>query len=444
MTLFLRPPRYPRATAKTYSPLFVRCYAKQHKLRVTSKGIKKRASERFEFAIRKPTADRKPLAIMAQVLSPGAIPDPEPKPSKEQEWVENLNVRLACRDCREDPPNLFEDHASGDLICASCGLVLQERSIDQSSEWRTFSNDDQGNDDPSRVGDGPNALLNGAQLNTMIAFGDGMKSKELHRAQNRANLDKGNKALLQAYKQIGALCDGWQLPPSVADTAKHIYKSADESKVFKGKSSEALIAGCVFLACRRNNVPRSFREVTELTRVSKKEIGRVFKLLENFLMKQERERAGQTSMVGGGKLALSLAEIQEALLIFDVETGQVVYNDTYEGSGTASPADLSDRYCNMLDLDPKASYIARQLAEKVYSTASLAGRSPLSQAAACIYMASHLMKQPKTAKDIQAVAHVSDSTIRQAYKLLYNEKDGIITDDLIARGADVSKLPKPN
>lgn len=251
---------------------------------------------------------------MAQVLSPGAIPDPEPMPQKEQEWVDNLNVRLTCRDCREDPPNLFEDHASGDLICASCGLVLQERSIDQSSEWRTFSNDDQGNDDPSRVGDGPNALLNGAQLNTMIAYGDGMKSKELHRAQNRANLDKGNKQLLQAYKQIGALCDGWQLPPSVADTAKHIYKSADESKMFKGKSSEALIAGCVFLACRRSNVPRSFREVTELTRVSKKEIGRVFKLLESFLMKQERERAGQTTMVGGGELAPSLARSSRGVI----------------------------------------------------------------------------------------------------------------------------------
>jgi len=212
---------------------------------------------------------------MAQVLSPGALPDPEPQPKKEEEWFENLNVKLICKDCREDPPELYEDHASGDLVCANCGLVLQQRSIDMSSEWRTFSNDDQGNDDPSRVGDGPNALLNGAQLNTSIAFGDGgIRGKELHRAQNKANLDKGNKGLLQAYKQIGAFCDGWQLPNAVSDTAKHIYKDADESRLFKGKSQEALIAGCVFLACRRNGVPRSFREVTELTRVSKKEIGR--------------------------------------------------------------------------------------------------------------------------------------------------------------------------
>ena len=385
---------------------------------------------------------------MAQVLSPGALPDPEPLPAREEEWRENLNVRLICKDCREDPPDLFEDHASGDLICASCGLVLQQRSIDQSSEWRTFSNDDQGNDDPSRVGDGPNSLLNGAQLNTNIAFGDGgIRSKELHRAQNKANLDKGNKGLLQAYKQIGALCDGWQLPGAVSDTAKHLYKDADESRLFKGKSQEALIAGCVFLACRRNNVPRSFREVMELTKVSKKEIGRTFKLLENFLMKREKEREGQTSMVAGGEsfssLSLSLSEVQELLLNLR-DSGIVVANDTYKGSGTADPGDLCSRYCSMLDMDPRTTNVAIALAAKTSNTGALAGRSPLSAAAACIFMAGHLMNQPKSAKEIQTVAGVSDSTIRHAYKLMFHDKEQIITEEIITRGADPSRLPKPS
>lgn len=240
---------------------------------------------------------------MAQVLSPGAVPD-ELLPPKEEEWQQNLNVRMICRDCREDPPNLREDHASGDLICGDCGLVLEQRAIDTSSEWRTFSNDDQGSDDPSRVGDGPNALLNGAQLNTGIAFGDGnLRSKELHRAQNKTSHDKSNKSLLQAYKQIGALCDGWQLPNAVSDTAKHLFKDAEESRLFKGKSTEVMIAGCVFLACRRNNVPRSFREVMDLTKVSKKEIGKTFKLLEAFLMQKSKEKTAQggVTTVAGGK-----------------------------------------------------------------------------------------------------------------------------------------------
>lgn len=383
---------------------------------------------------------------MTQVLSPGALPPQEAMAPQEEEWHENLNVRVICKDCREDPPDLREDHASGDLICASCGLVLQQRSIDTSSEWRTFSNDDQGNDDPSRVGDGPNALLNGAQLNTNIAFGDGAKSRELNRAQNKSNLDKGNKGLLQAYKQINALCDGWQLPGSVSDTAKHLYKDADESKLFKGKSQEALIAGCVFLACRRNSVPRSFREVMELTKVSKKEIGRTFKLLENFLMKKDDGRKnGNTSMVAGGKFtALDLAEIQAVLLNLRDDEGTVVFNEDYRGSTTAPPHESCPRFCNELSMSSKTSYVAEEIAKQMEKLGTLAGRSPLSAAAACIFMAGHMMGEVKTAKEVQNVARVSDSTIRHAYKMLYLAREKIITEDILSRGANPDKLPKPS
>lgn len=384
---------------------------------------------------------------MVQPFSPGAVPEPAPEMPQEEEWRENLNVRLICKDCQDNPPDLFEDHASGDLICANCGLVLQQRSIDTSSEWRTFSNDDQGNDDPSRVGDGPNALLNGAQLNTNIAFDNGgMRNKELQRAQNKSNLDKGNKSLLQAYKQIGALCDGWQLPNSVSDTCKHLFKDADESRIFKGKSQDALISGCLFLACRRNAVPRSFREVMELTKVSKKEIGRTFKLLENFLINKEKKGAnGGTTMIAGGKFITSsdVAVIRELLLNFR-ETGTVVYNEAYTGSTTSDPADLCQRYCSQLDMDNQTTNVAKALAEEMSKTGALAGRSPLSAVAACIYMASHLMGHPRPAKDIVVVAHVSDSTIRHAYKLLWQDRGKLITEEIIARGADPEKLPKPS
>ncbi|KAF1820967.1 cyclin-like protein [Dissoconium aciculare CBS 342.82] len=361
---------------------------------------------------------------MTQGLSPGALPEPEALPPKQEEWQENLNVTLICPDCRESPPELREDHASGDLICASCGLVLQERGIDTTSEWRTFANDDQGNDDPSRVGDGPNQLLNGGQLNTNIQFTDGSaRSKELNRAQNKANLDKGNKHLLLAYKQIGALADNWQLPNAVADTCKHIFKEAEESRIFKGKSQEALIAGCLFLACRRNEVPRTFREVMDLTRVSKKEIGKVFKLLENFLMAKDKQKAGTTSMVAGGV---------------------TVFNDTYKGSSTSDPADLCSRYCSMLNMDNRTTNVAIALATNMTKLGLLAGRSPLSAAGACIYMAGFLMDQPKSPKEIQNVAHVSDGTVRASYRLLYADASRIITEDILNRGADPSKLLKPS
>ena len=210
-------------------------------------------------------------------------------------------MRLICKDCKEDPPNLVEDFAAGDTICGSCGLVLGDRIVDTRSEWRTFTNDDQNNDDPSRVGDAANPLLNGSQLQTDISFtglGSG-RSRDLNRAQNKSTHDKSTKTLLAAYKEIGAFCDGLSLPKNVSDTAKHLFKVVHDKGAFKGKSQETVIAGCIFIACRQCRVPRTFREIFALTRVPKPEIGRIFKSLEKFFAAQNEEK--KKAAEAGGK-----------------------------------------------------------------------------------------------------------------------------------------------
>lgn len=74
---------------------------------------------------------------------------------------------------------------------------------------------------------------------------------------------------------------------------------------------------------------------------------------------------------------------------------------------------------------------------------ALAGRSPLSAAAACIYMVSYMMKQPKTAKEIAVVAGVSDGTIRTSYKFLYAEREKLIDPEWIKDGkGDLKLLPQ--
>ena len=240
------------------------------------------------------------MATTNSVLSPGAIPE-APAVKAPEPFQENLNIHLICPECREVPPNLAEDFIAGDTICASCGLVLGSRIVDTRSEWRTFANDDQGNDDPSRVGEAANPLLNGEQLETSISFKTGgAAARDLTRAQNKTINEKGQKSLLGAYKQIGAICDAHHIPPTVCNTAKLNFKMVDEGKISKGKSSEAVIASCVFLACRQHGVPRSFREAHEMCNVSKKEIGRTFKMIEKFVSKKAAESSGFAS----GKIIL--------------------------------------------------------------------------------------------------------------------------------------------
>jgi len=344
------------------------------------------------------------------------------KAQQGQGFKEDLNRILICPECKEEPANLVEEYSSGDMVCGSCGLVL-DRIIDTRSEWRTFSGDDNGNDDPSRVGDAPNLMIDGDQLQTSIAFDGGSKgAKNLAHLQNKINQDKGTKALLQAYRDIQSLTDSINTGSQVANTAKHIFKMVDDHKALKGKSQDAIMAGCIFIACRQTGVPRTFREIYGLTKVSKKEIGRVFKQLEAFLQK----------MGGEDKVAKA--------------TG---YNQQYQAKGSTTADELCIRFCSSLSFrNPvRVESIARRLTASSSEVSDLAGRSPLSVAAACIYMAAHLVGEPRSYKAIAAVSNVSDGTVKTAYRFLYAAKDTVLTKDVFPEDmfaeilANIDKVP---
>lgn len=249
--------------------------------------------------------------------SPGQIPDVPPNASteEEEEWRQNLNLQMMCPDCQEYPPNIVEEFSDGDSVCGSCGLVLGDRIIDTRSEWRTFANDESGGDDPSRVGSAANPLLNGSQLETSISFGDGgQRSRELNRAHAKLTNNKSNKNLTEAYQRIQAICSPLSLTADIIETTQQLFKATEDNKMFKGKNTDVIIAGCLFIACRQLGSPRTFKEIQKATRVTKKEVGRTFKLLQSFFIQQKKIKAGGV-IPGGGELSSDFFSLHFHLLI---------------------------------------------------------------------------------------------------------------------------------
>ena len=221
-------------------------------------------------------------------------------------WRDNLSNHLICPDCKEFPPDLVEDGAT--TVCASCGMVLADRVISLESEWRTFANDDgKNNDDPSRVGEASNVLLNSSQLETTISFsaGGNKYTHGIKRAHDSISDVKKDKVLTAAYRRIDQDCEAWGIQRNVRETAKSYFKQVEDAKAFKGKAQDVLLAGCIFIACRQCRVPRSFQEIFQLTNVTKKEIGKTYKQLEKFLSKSSESRIAAIEAEGGKSCALS-------------------------------------------------------------------------------------------------------------------------------------------
>ncbi|KAK5411340.1 transcription initiation factor IIB [Exophiala xenobiotica] len=327
-------------------------------------------------------------------------------------WHENLNMHLICPDCRQVPPQLVEENA--DIICANCGMVLAERLVSYESEWRTFNSDEGKGDDPNRVGEADNELYLTNNAGTMIGGGGPNVSKEtrrLKKAQAMQLENKAERALQGAYAQIEAWGEKAKLTAPVKAAAKSYYKRVFEANALRGKQLDSILAGCVFIACRQLKVPRTFNEIFGMTSVPKKEIGRVYKQLQNFLSKVAQDKITEVESTGG------------------------IVNSTAEFRATQStkPEDLCGRYCNMVGLNFRVQTIAEGLAKKIPTIEGLAGRSPLSNAAACTFFASWLIGFGKPSKQISEVAGVSDATIKHAYRYLLQDKERLVDKEWLGQ-----------
>ncbi|KRX44636.1 Patched domain-containing protein 3, partial [Trichinella murrelli] len=157
-------------------------------------------------------------------------------------WLYTYCVKMSNVSCPAHPDaELIEDHRAGDMICMECGLVVGDRIVDVSSEWRSFSSDTNSKD-PSRVGSPENNLMSGGGLATSIAGGGSDESRSLSNLQKRQ-----------------------------ADQANLLFKQVQETKALKGKNNDAVASACLYIACRKDGVPRTFKEICAVSKLSKKE-----------------------------------------------------------------------------------------------------------------------------------------------------------------------------
>lgn len=339
---------------------------------------------------------------------PFPLAAPQQKAPAQPSFGPDLAVRLICPECRDPNPNIVEEFGSGDLVCGNCGLVLGDRVVDTRSEWRTFANDE--GDDPSRVGAASDPLMEGMeQLDTVISFRDGGSgiARELQRAASRSQNSRSERNILTAFRDISSWCDQFSLPKTISDIAKQLYRRSDEEKLLRGKPLEAVIAACIFIACRQAHVPRTFREICNLTNVSKKVLGQCYKALE------------QAFNLAPGASTLHTA-----------------------ASPSTGPENLLVRYCNHLDLPPNVQSICGDIIIAARKHGIADGRSPVSIAGGAIYFTCHLLGKVKSVREISLVAGVSEGTIKLVYRLYYADKEKLVKQQWIDDGkAKLERLP---
>lgn len=111
--------------------------------------------------------------------------------------------------------------------CFSAGTYpsqVGDRIVDTRSEWRTFANDDQNNDDPSRVGESGNPLFEDAVATLQTTIGrEGSNAFHLMKTQAKG-MEKGAVAIKEGFAKIRNLTDTLQVGKAVQEYAQHILR----------------------------------------------------------------------------------------------------------------------------------------------------------------------------------------------------------------------------
>jgi len=126
-------------------------------------------------------------------------------------------------------------------------------------------------------------------------------------------------------------------PRTIVDRANALFKRLHDGKNLKGRSNDAIASACLYIACRQEGVPRTFKEICAVSKISKREIGRCFKLILKIL---------ETSV--------------------DIITS----------------SDFMSRFCANLELSNVVQRAATHIAKKAVELDVVPGRSPISVAAA--------------------------------------------------------------
>ena len=274
--------------------------------------------------------------------------------------------------------NLFWNRDQGEIICKSCGLVVEEKMIDFGQEWREF---DQKGESKRRAGAPMTYTQYDQGLGTRVGtssdlYGLGKKDRNkffrLRKWQNRIStaIERNLKLALAELKRVGSYL---KLPKSVEEEAARIYTMAVQKGLVRGRSMESVVAGALYAACRRHEVPRTLDELSEASGIEKKEIGRTYRFVTR-------------------ELGMNILP--------------------------SNPEEYIARFASALKLSPESQSKSIDILKKAQKAELTSGRGPTGIAAASLYVSALIHGEKRTQREVADVAGVTEVTIRNRYKEL--------------------------
>jgi transcription initiation factor TFIIB len=276
------------------------------------------------------------------------------------------------------------DNEKGELVCNSCGLVIEENITDTGPEWRAFDSDQRNararTGAPTKYTKPNRGLVTEIDLYNKDIRGVRIPSKrqaQLYRMRKwhkRASIaSSSERNYLIALPELTRVSSYLGLPENIRESAALLYRKCVQNNLIRGRPIETVVQAVIYASCRAAGMPRTLDEISNISGLQKKEIGRAYRVISHEL---------------GLKIPLT------------------------------DPISYVPRYVTALKLSGEAQEKSISLLKDAMKKGLVSGRSPTGVSAAAVYIAGALAGERRTQKEVADVAGVTEVTIRNRYREL--------------------------
>jgi transcription initiation factor TFIIB len=292
----------------------------------------------------------------------------------------------SCPECGGDNVDIDENK----YVCMDCGCIKNEQILDSRQDKCGFSNGEAKGNDPSTQGSVSDPLLPKFSMSTMIA-GPGSK---FYRKMHNWTIPYEERALWKIFEVIQSKCSNCDLPQSIAQKAKEYYKEVRNKKITRGKIREAIIASCVYTACKNKGVPRNTKEIAD-----------IFSIPQSLMIRGLKEF---TNIMGN-----------------DLEIEDTRPTNFY---------DFLERYCNKLYIKESTVEVIRKVLRKADKLQLIHDNTPPAILGGTIYFTCEVLSEKINKDNLAKICGVSPITINKVANKLKEHEEKIFKINYVVKG----------
>jgi transcription initiation factor TFIIB len=290
-----------------------------------------------------------------------------------------MHISMVCSVCKNGRP--IADPETGELVCSDCGLVFSEKAPENRAEWRNFGSE---NNDRARTGSPVSLAQHDMGLNTVIgnnnkdsrgqiidaSMHSTMKRLRTYDFRSQAHTST-ERNLMRAFGELRRQRDKLGMSDAMIDKTAYIYRKALGKGLVRGRSTNAILAAAIYIACREMGAAKSLKDIGEITDVRRKVISRSYMIL--------------------------IRQLEIIMPVID-------------------PMKCIAMIANKANLSEKSKRMAMDTVKDLVNTEISAGKRPMSLAATILYLSCLRSDEAVTQKDIAEAAGVTEVTIRNRIK----------------------------